>query len=110
MSSGSLVRAARQADGLSQAQLAARLGITQPSVAKLEASGDAISLVTLRRALHAMGRTLELRVARLQPSYDESLLIENLRLTPAERIRVFEDFYADAGALAAAGARARSAA
>ena len=109
-SSGSLIRAARLADGLSQAQLAARLGITQPSVARLEASGDTVSLATLRRALTALGRRLELRVTVPEPSYDESLLRENLRLTPAERIRVFEDFYADAGALAEAGARARAAA
>lgn len=110
MSTGSLIRQARVADGLTQAQLARRLGITQPSVARIEAAGDEVSVATLKRALTALGRALELRVLQRSPSYDETLLQKNLELTPAERIRVFEDFYADARDLAAAGARARAAA
>lgn len=110
MSTGSLIRNARQAEGLTQSQLARRLGITQPSVARLEAAGDEVSVATLKRALNAMGRGLELRATKQVPSYDESLLRQNLELTPAQRIRVFEDFYADARGLAAAGARARAAA
>ena len=107
---GFLIRDARRAEGLTQAQLARRLGITQPSVARMEAAGDEVSVATLRRALDALGRSLVLRVPKRQPSYDESLLRENLRLTPAKRLRVFDDVYADARALAEAGARARRAA
>src|SRR5436190_22479323 len=40
MSAGSIIRLAREAEGLTQAQLARRLGITQPSIARLEAAGD----------------------------------------------------------------------
>ena len=110
MSTGLLIRRAREADGLTQAQLARRLGITQPSVARIEGAGDEVSVATLKRALNAMGRGLELRAVKQAPSYDESLLRQNLELTPTQRVRVFENFYADARGLAAAGARARTAA
>ncbi len=110
MSTGLLIRRAREADGLTQAQLARRLGITQPSVARIEAAGDEVSIATLKRALNATGRGLELRAVKQTPGYDESLLRANLELTPAQRVRVFENFYADARVLAAAGARARAAA
>lgn len=106
----SLVRDVRLAEGLTQAQLARRLGITQPSVARMEAAGDAITLATLRRALNAMGRALVVQAVEQQPSYDETLLIENLKLTPAERLRRFSSLYAGAQQLRAAGARARAAA
>lgn len=109
MSTGSLIRGARMADGLTQVQLARRLGITQPSIARIEAAGDEVSVATLKRALNAMGRGLVLQAVKQAPSYDETLLRQNLELTPAQRIRVFEDFHADAGDLAAAGARARAA-
>ncbi len=107
---GSLIRDARRADGLTQIQLARRLGITQPSFARMEAAGDEVSVATLQRALNALGRSLELRATKRAPSYDESLLRENLRMDPAQRLRVFEDFYAGARSLAQAGARARAAA
>ncbi len=110
MSAGSIVRQARLADGLTQAQLARRLGITQPSVARMEAAGDEVSVATLKRALEALGRGLELRAIAREPSYDESLLRANLELTPAERIGVFEQLHAAARSLAAAGARAHAAA
>jgi transcriptional regulator with XRE-family HTH domain len=110
MATGKLIREARRADGLTQTQLARRLGVTQPAIARIEAAGDEVSVATLKRALGAMGRTLELRSGKQEPSYDETLLRQNLELTPAERIRGFERFYADARDLAAAGARARAAA
>lgn len=110
MATGSLIRKARQADGLTQTQLARRLGITQPSVARIEAAGDEVSVATLQRALNALGRSLELRATKRRPSHDETLLRENLRLTPEQRLHVFDDFYASARSLAEAGARARAAA
>jgi transcriptional regulator with XRE-family HTH domain len=89
-----MIRAAREAEGLTQAQLARRLGITQPSVARLEAAGDNVTLATLQRALYAMNRTLELRSARMPSSVDESQIIEALALTPGERLERFERSYA----------------
>ena len=86
MSTGAIIRMAREAEGLTQAQLARRLGITQPSVARLEASGDNVTIATLQRALNVMNRTLELRSAKMPSSVDDTQILEALRLTPGERI------------------------
>jgi transcriptional regulator with XRE-family HTH domain len=94
--SGSLIREARLAEGLTQAQLARRLGITQPSVARLEASGDNVTVATLQRALNVMNRTLELRSAPMPSSVDETLIVEALKLTPGQRLERFEHEYASA--------------
>ena len=50
--------AARQAAGLSQAELAARLGSTQPAVARLEAGRVSPRLTTLRRIAKVSGYRL----------------------------------------------------
>ncbi len=47
--------AARQAAGLSQAELAARLGSTQPAIARLEAGRVSPRLTTLRRIARVTG-------------------------------------------------------
>lgn len=56
---------ARQAAGLTQAQMAQRLGVSQSQVAKIERRGyEAYTLTTLRRYVLALGQdfTLEVRV------------------------------------------------
>jgi transcriptional regulator with XRE-family HTH domain len=88
-----LVREARLAEGLTQAQLARRLGITQPSVARLEAAGDEVSVATLQRALGVMGRRLELRSVAMPSSVDEGQVRELLRLTPGERLELHDASY-----------------
>jgi len=58
---------ARQAAGLTQSQLARRLGVSQPQVARIEQRGyDSYTLRTLRRYLSALNRgfTVEVRVLR----------------------------------------------
>ena len=58
---------ARQEAGLTQAQMAERLGISQSRVAKIEKRGyDAYTLTTLRRYVIALGEgySLEVRVHR----------------------------------------------
>jgi len=52
------VRAARERSGLTQAQLAARIGSTQPAIARLEAGGVTPNLATLRRIAAALGMEL----------------------------------------------------
>jgi HTH-type transcriptional regulator/antitoxin HipB len=58
------VRHARQRVGLTQAELAAQIGSTQPALARLEAGGSTPSFGTLRRIAAALG--LEL-VVELRP-------------------------------------------
>jgi transcriptional regulator with XRE-family HTH domain len=88
-----LIRDARLAEGLTQAQLARRLGITQPSVARLEAAGEEVSVATLQRALNAMGRRLELQVVAMPSSVDEGQVRELLRLTPGQRLELHDASY-----------------
>jgi DNA-binding XRE family transcriptional regulator len=54
---------ARQAAGLTQAELAKRLGVSQAQVARIEKRGyDAYTLTTLRRYVQALGDEFELTV------------------------------------------------
>ena len=86
MSVGLIIKRAREAEGLTQAQLASRLGITQPSIARLESAGDNVTVATLQRALNVLNRTLEITSSKMPSSVDESQIREALRLTPGERI------------------------
>jgi DNA-binding XRE family transcriptional regulator len=55
---------ARQAAGLTQMELAERLGVSQAQVARIEKRGyDAYTLNTLRRYVRALGKGFELDVA-----------------------------------------------
>src|SRR5437870_12181162 len=54
---------ARLAAGLTQAELAKRLGVSQAQVSRIEKCGyDSYTLNTLRRYVQALGRTLEVTV------------------------------------------------
>jgi HTH-type transcriptional regulator/antitoxin HipB len=62
---------ARQAAGLTQAELAKRLGVSQAQVARIEKRGyDAYTLTTLRRYIQALGPEyrLDVSVRRIDPS------------------------------------------
>src|SRR5262245_8986590 len=96
MSAGSIIREARLSAGLTQAQLARRLDVTQPSIARLEAAGDNVTVATLQRALNAMDRTLEITSRLMPSSVDETLIISSLDMTPGERLERFEREYAHA--------------
>jgi DNA-binding XRE family transcriptional regulator/predicted RNase H-like HicB family nuclease len=56
------LRWARQEAGLTQAQLAARVGVSQQQVAKLERPGANPSVATLQRLAKALGVRLELEL------------------------------------------------
>lgn len=90
MSPSTLIREARRSAGLTQAQLAARLGTTQGAVAQLERAGANPTVARLDAALRAAGRRLELAARPYRPNVDETLLARNLRMTPAERLAAFE--------------------
>ncbi len=61
---------ARQAAGLTQADVARRLGVSQAQVARIEKRGyDAYTLTTLRRYLQALdaGFSLEVQIRHIGP-------------------------------------------
>jgi transcriptional regulator with XRE-family HTH domain len=92
MTPASLVRQARESAGLTQTELAERLGTTQPVVARLERRGSNPTWMTLVRALNATGHDLELTRRRPSPvPLDLDQLRERLRLSPSERLLAFEE-------------------
>jgi transcriptional regulator with XRE-family HTH domain len=105
MSPSALVREARQSAGLTQAELAARLGVSQPVVARLERRGSNPTWDTLVRALRATGHDVELKRSPPAASLDLEQIRERLALTPAERLRVFEASHANVSRLRAAARR-----
>ena len=100
-----LLRTARRAAGVTQAELARRLGTTQGAVARLERRGANPTVATLERALQAVGHRLELRAPAHASSVDETLIARHLRLTPAERLRAFQAAQRKLAPLVAGAAR-----
>src|SRR4051794_18501295 len=107
MEAAALVRRARTDAGLTQEQLARRLGVTQAALARLEKRDSNPTIATLDRVLRATGRRLDLRLGRSERSVDVTLLHEALRMTPAAGTAAAGRLLADAEAIAAAGARNR---
>jgi transcriptional regulator with XRE-family HTH domain len=110
-----LIRDARRAAGLTQAELAARLGVSQSAIAKLEREGANPTVETLDRVLRPTGHRLQLVAPawgttsdRPGPSIDVGLVRQHLELAPGRRIVELEAMYADVRKIAAAGARARA--
>jgi transcriptional regulator with XRE-family HTH domain len=108
MSPATLLREVRLSQGLTQGQLADRLGTTQAAVARLERPGANPTFKTLQRALLAAGHTLDLEATPRPSSVDETLIASNLRLTPAERLWRFESWHNGMQNLRAAAARSRA--
>jgi transcriptional regulator with XRE-family HTH domain len=99
MSPATLVRHARRAAGLSQAQLAERLGTTQSAVARLERPGANPRVDTLDAALRASGQRLALEVAPIAAGIDEAQLRARLALSPAQRLESFQSSQRHVGRL-----------
>jgi len=78
----SLLRATRHHAGLTQQQLALRLGVSQAAIAKLERPGANPTFETLAGALWATGHRLELRASPRRGGVDESLVRRQLALSP----------------------------
>lgn len=62
MDGNELVRAARQRAGLTQAELAARVGTTQSAIARLERGTTSLTLERASRLVRACGFDLEVRL------------------------------------------------
>lgn len=101
-----LIRDARRAAGLTQAQLAERLGISQSAIAKLEREGSNPTVETLDRVLRATGHRLQL-IAPAWGSIDTSLIRQALQRTPEERIKSVARWHAQLRPLQTAMARSR---
>jgi transcriptional regulator with XRE-family HTH domain len=104
---GALIRTARSEANLTQAELARRLGTSQPAIVKLERPGANPTVRTLDRVLRATGHRLELTAPTWSPGVDESLVRQQLALPPAERLRQLERQSAQVRRLALAAARSR---
>lgn len=102
-----LLRDSRHRAGLTQGQLALRMGVSQAAIAKLERPGANPTFETLAGALWATGHRLELHAPSRRGGVDESLIRQQLALAPAERLRGLEEMYSQAHALTLAGARSR---
>jgi transcriptional regulator with XRE-family HTH domain len=103
----SLLRDARGRAGLTQAELARRLGISQAAVAKLERPTANPTIATLEAALRGAGRQLVLGTEPLKRGIDETLVFEQLRLSPEQRLAQLERMYEWGRELTLAGAKAR---
>jgi transcriptional regulator with XRE-family HTH domain len=88
MTPDALLRQARASAGLTQAEVARRMGTSQPVVARLERPGSNPRFATLERALRATGHGLEALSQAASP-VDETQIQERLRLAPAERLAAF---------------------
>jgi transcriptional regulator with XRE-family HTH domain len=92
MEPSTLIRQARKAAGLTQAELAKRARMKQPEIARLESRGANPRLSTLKRVVAATGHNLKLDLDE-DFGLDETLIAASLRQTPDERLRGFESFY-----------------
>ncbi len=79
-----LVKEARTAAGLSQAQLAERLSTTQSAISRWERGHDEPRLRTLEAILQACGRRLV--VTSEVDSVDRAQIRQQLELTPEQRL------------------------
>lgn len=115
MRSDLLIRDARRAAGLTQAELAASLGVSRSVIAKLEREGSNPTVETLDRVLRPTGHRLQIiapawgsAVDEPGPSIDVGLVRQQLRLDPGRRIVELERVYEEMTVIAAAGAGARA--
>jgi transcriptional regulator with XRE-family HTH domain len=87
-----MIKEARRRHGLDQAELAGRLGTSQPAISRIERDQVSPSLETLQRIFEAMGETLRVSTIRLSeplPGGSNQSIAElraDYRLTPEERL------------------------
>jgi transcriptional regulator with XRE-family HTH domain len=85
---------AREASGLTQAELAQRLDTTQSAIARLEAPNANARFETFRHALAATGHSMQIELEpSTYPPLDETIVVSSLQRTPGERLRYFAAAY-----------------
>jgi transcriptional regulator with XRE-family HTH domain len=88
--SGTLVKLARLRSGLSQRELAAKAGTSQPTLAAYETARKVPSLKTLMRILEAAGFDLRFRLEPTDP-HDDVIRAYEQRLPTAVVTKIRED-------------------
>ncbi|HVM00130.1 MAG TPA: helix-turn-helix transcriptional regulator [Egibacteraceae bacterium] len=85
MSGGALIREARRRAGITQAELARRMGTSQSAVARWENGMQSPAHDTVRRAVEACGFDLGVTIT---PRDDQTVTLfdEYLALTPQQRV------------------------
>lgn len=96
ISAAPIVRRIREASKLTQRELAERAGTTQAVVSRIESGDASPSVEMIQRLAHAAGYELRLEfvprrvvdpvVEAYKPGVDQTLLIEQLRKTPQQRL------------------------
>ena len=92
MTPGLLLRDARRRHGLTQAQLAARARTSQAAISRIERGLVSPSVATLAELLDLMGEELTLDALPIDYGIDKTLIRENLKRTPEERIDFMVSF------------------
>jgi predicted transcriptional regulator len=87
VNAGTALRDARRRKALSQRALAARSGVAQPAIARIEAGAVQPRVDTLDALLRACGETLTTE-RRLGDGVDRTVIRPLLDLTPSERLRL----------------------
>lgn len=87
MEAARLITLARRRAGLTQRELAARSGIKQPAIARIETRKVTPRADTIDRLLRACGEDLA-PTRRLGLGVDRTMIRELLRLTPGERAKI----------------------
>jgi transcriptional regulator with XRE-family HTH domain len=85
MDAGSTLKGARTRAALTQRELAARTGVAQPTIARIESGRADPRISTLDLLLSACGERLAVEFDR-SPGIDRSQIHDLLRLTPRERV------------------------
>jgi transcriptional regulator with XRE-family HTH domain len=96
IAAGSLLKKARKDAGLTQAEVARRLGTSQSAIARLEGPGANPRLQTLIGAVEATGHTLDARLSPRTAGIDETLVAASLRESPIQRLRGFQALHRSA--------------
>ena len=95
--SSQILRTLRATAGLTQRQLAQRMGKPQSMIARWELGHDVPRLDSLIAIAHACGVTLDVSMRR-HDEVDRAQIREHLRLTPAQRLENVENVAAFAAA------------
>jgi transcriptional regulator with XRE-family HTH domain len=105
---GSLLREAREQQGLSQRRLALRAGTSQDAISRIERGVEAPTLERFAQLLVALGRRPVLSGEALDGPVERSELAASGGMSASERLREASSWNRVASQLAIVGERARS--